>query len=127
MTLKRRGVLAAGAAAAMSAPALLAYGAGAPRVVVIGGGAGGATAARYIARDSGGAIDVTLVEPSRTYFSCFFSNLYLGGFKSIDQIGHTYGRLAAQHGVNVVHDWAIGGVRAAQQGSLAGGQVLGYD
>ena len=127
MTLKRRGVLAAGAAAAMSAPALLAYGAGAPRVVVIGGGAGGATAARYIARDSGGAIDVTLVEPSRTYFSCFFSNLYLGGFKSIDQIGHTYGRLAAQHGVNVVHDWAIGVDRAAQQVSLAGGQVLGYD
>ncbi|MEM7711010.1 MAG: NAD(P)/FAD-dependent oxidoreductase, partial [Pseudomonadota bacterium] len=62
-----------------------------------------------------------------TYFSCFFSNLYLGGFKSIDEIGHTYGRLAAHHGVNVVHDWAIGVDRAAQQVSLAGGQTLGYD
>ena len=40
-----------------------------PRVVVIGGGAGGATAARYLAKDSTGAIDVTLIEPTRTYFT----------------------------------------------------------
>ena len=39
---------------------------GKPRVVIVGGGAGGATAARYIAKDSDGAINVTLVEPSRT-------------------------------------------------------------
>ena len=43
-----------------------------PRVVVIGGGAGGATAARYIAKDSGGAVDVTLVEASKRYYTCFF-------------------------------------------------------
>jgi len=46
--------------------------------VVIGGGAGGATAARYIAKDSKGEIDVTLAEPSRSYNTCFFSNHYTG-------------------------------------------------
>ena len=50
--------------------------AAAPRVVVIGGGSGGATSARYIAKGSKGAIDVTLIEPSKQYYTCFFSNLY---------------------------------------------------
>jgi NADPH-dependent 2,4-dienoyl-CoA reductase/sulfur reductase-like enzyme len=100
---------------------------GKPRVVVIGGGAGGATAARYIAKDSEGAIDVTLVEPSRTYFSCFFSNLYLGGFKEMDDLGHTYGVLASKHGVNVVHDWAVDVDPDGKMVTLAGGSKLPYD
>ena len=87
---------------------------GRPKVVVIGGGAGGATAARYIAKDSKGEIDVTLVEPSRQYYTCFFSNLYLGGFRSMDSIGHSYGTLAAEYGINVVHDWAVGIDRGAK-------------
>lgn len=82
MTLNRRTFLGAAgvAAAGLSAPMVLAQ--GRPRVVVVGGGAGGATAARYIAKDSKGEIDVTLIEPSRTYYTCFFSNLYLGGFQN---------------------------------------------
>jgi len=51
-----------------------------PRVVVIGGGTGGATVARYLAKDSEGALDVLLIEPTRRYYTCYFSNLYLGGF-----------------------------------------------
>ena len=51
-----------------------------PQVVVIGGGAGGATAAKYIAKESGGAIEVTLVEPTKQLSTCFHCNLYLGGF-----------------------------------------------
>ena len=43
-----------------------------PKVVVVGGGAGGATAARYIAKDSKGAIDVTLIEASKQYYTCFY-------------------------------------------------------
>ncbi|MBE1294345.1 MAG: NAD(P)/FAD-dependent oxidoreductase [Rhodobacteraceae bacterium] len=125
MTLDRRTFLgAAAAAASLSAPMVHAM--GKPRVVVVGGGAGGATAARYIAKDSKGAIDVTLIEPTRTYYTCFFSNLYLGGFKEIDDIGHTYGGLATA-GVNVVHDWAIGVDRDAKTVSLAGGATLPYD
>ena len=126
MTISRRGFITSTAAAsAMAAPMLRA--AGKPRVVVIGGGAGGATAARYIAKDSKGAIDVTLVEPTRSYYTCFFSNLYIGGFRSIDSIAHSYGTLASQYGINVVHDWAVGIDRDARTVTLAGGAVLPYD
>ena len=128
MSLSRRGFIgnSAAAAALLSAPSLHAGGHAKPRVVVVGGGAGGATAARYIAKDSKGAVDVTLVEPTRTYFTCFFSNLYLGGVKEFDDIGHTYGKLAAS-GINVVHDWAIGVDRDKKMVSLAGGSALPYD
>lgn len=127
--MKRRTVLGGIAAggAILAAPAVLADGHGKPRVVVIGGGSGGATAARYIAKDSGGAIDVTLVEPSRTYFTCYFSNLYLGGFQEMDDLGHTYGTLASAHGVNVIHDWAVDVDRDAKTVRLAGGASLPYD
>ncbi|MBR3371064.1 MAG: FAD-dependent oxidoreductase [Rhodobacteraceae bacterium] len=127
MDLKRRSILGsmAAGAALLSAPAVL--GQTRPRVVVIGGGSGGATAARYIARDSQGAIDVTLVEPSRVYYTCYFSNLYLGGFWELADMGHSYGTLAARHGINVVHDWAVGVDRDAQTVTLAGGDTLPYD
>ncbi|MEI4232302.1 NAD(P)/FAD-dependent oxidoreductase [Roseovarius sp. D22-M7] len=129
MTLNRRKFIAAGtvAAASLSAPAVLAQGASRPRVVVIGGGSGGATAARYIAKDSDGAIDVTLVEPSRSYYTCYFSNLYIGGFTDLDDISHSYGTLAAKYGINVVHDWAIDVDRDARTVRLAGGDVMPYD
>ena len=129
MRLNRRLFIGSSAAAAMSlhAPALLAEGHGKPRVIVIGGGAGGATAARYIAKDSDGAVDVTLIEPSKTYYTCFFSNLYLGGFKEMSDLGHGYGALASNYGINVVHDLAIGVDRAAKTVTLAGGTTLPYD
>ena len=127
MTLNRRtflgtaGVLAAG----LSAPMVLAQ--GKPRVVVVGGGAGGTTVARYIAKDSKGEIDVTLIEPTRTYYTCFFSNLYMAGFQELSDIAHSYGTLAAVYGVNVVHDWAVGVDRDARTVSLAGGGSVPYD
>ena len=128
MKLNRRTFLGTGAAAAatLSAPAVLADGHGKPRVVVVGGGAGGATAARYIAKDSKGAIDVTLVEPTRTYYTCFFSNLYIGGFQEMKDLGHSYGNLAAS-GINVIHDWAVAVDRAGKTVTLAGGATLPYD
>lgn len=129
MTLNRRRFIAVGAAtaASLSAPAVLADSHGKPQVVVIGGGAGGATAARYIAKDSDGAINVTLVEPTRSYFTCFFSNLFIGGFTELEDISHTYGTLAAKYGINVIHDWAVEVDRAARTVTLAGGAVLPYD
>jgi len=98
-----------------------------PKVVVIGGGAGGATAARYIAKDSKGAIDVTLIEASKQYYTCFFSNLYLGGFRDYASIGHGYGGLAINHGVNVIHDWALSVDSAAKTVTLASGAKVPYD
>lgn len=128
MALKRRTFLGAAGAASvtLASPIVLADGHAKPRVVVVGGGAGGATAARYIAKDSKGEIDVTLIEPTRMYYTCFFSNLYIGGFKEIDDIGHSYGKLAAG-GVNVVHDWATGVDRDAKTVALAGGGSIPYD
>ncbi len=98
-----------------------------PRVVVVGGGAGGATAARYLAKDSNGAIDVTLIEGSKRYYTCFFSNLYLGGYRDYDSIGHGYGALAFNHGINVVHDWAVSVDTAGRKVMLASGASVGYD
>ena len=131
MTINRRhfnSILAGTALAAgmtVKAPYVLAK--RKPRVVVIGGGAGGGTAARYIAKDSKGAIDVTLIEPSRKYYTCFFSNLYLGGFRDYESIGHTYEKLATQYGINVVHDWAVGVDRDAKNVVLASGAKVPYD
>ena len=126
-TISRRhfagGVLAGSTALAMPS---LAFGA-APRVVVVGGGAGGATAARYIAKDSKGAINVTLVEASKQYYTCFFSNLYLGGFRDYGSIGHSYDNLSNNHGVNVVHGWASSVDGAAKKLKLASGAELEYD
>ncbi|WP_101065337.1 NAD(P)/FAD-dependent oxidoreductase [Roseovarius salinarum] len=127
MKLNRRAFIGTGAAAAATLAAPQVMGQGKPRVVVIGGGAGGATAARYIAKDSDGAIDVTLVEPTRKYYTCFFSNLYIGGFRKLSSIGHSYGTLASDYGINVVHDWATGIDRDAKTVTLAGGAVLPYD
>lgn len=114
--------LAAGAA--LSAPMVL--GQAKPRVVVIGGGAGGATVARYLAKDSAGALDVTLVEANPIYTTCFFSNLYLGGFVEFESLQHGYDNMA-EGGVTLINDMATGVDRAAKTVTLAGGQVLPYD
>lgn len=126
MNLNRRlfigTTLAAGAA--LSAP--MVWGQAKPRVVIIGGGAGGATAARYLAKDSAGALDVTLVEANPIYTTCFFSNLYIGGFREFESLQHGYDKVAAG-GVTVINDMATGVDRAARTVTLAGGQVLPYD
>lgn len=127
MALTRRGFMGTTTAAGtmLAAPAVL--GAGHPKVVVIGGGAGGATAARYIAKDSKGAIDVTLIEPQRRYYSCFFSNLAIGGFWDFEATGHSYATLATAHGINVVHDMATAVDREARTVTVAGGMTFDYD
>ena len=126
MRLHRRSFLCTTAAVAgtLSAPAVL--GQTRPRVVVIGGGAGGATAARYLARDSDGALDVTLIEASPIYTTCFFSNLYLGGFRDFASLRHGYDRLSGG-GVTVVNDTATQVDRTARTVTLSGGSVLAYD
>lgn len=127
MTFSRRGFLGtiAASSAAFAAPAVL--GQTKPRVVVIGGGAGGATCARYIAKDSDGAIDVTLIEPSEVYYTCFFSNLYLGGFRDFESLGHRYDKLASEYGITLARDMAAGVDREAGTVTLTGGETIAYD
>ena len=127
-SINRRLFLAGtGAAASTLAMPAISYGQAKPRVVVVGGGAGGATAARYIAKDSKGEIDVTLIEASKQYYTCFFSNLYMGGFRDYASIGHSYDGLAINHGVNVIHDWAMSVDGAAKTVKLASGATVAYD
>ena len=127
MTITRRtfGIGALAMAGTAVAPQVMS--AGKPRVVVIGGGAGGGTVARYVAKAAKGDIDVVLIEPTRTYYTCFFSNLYLGGFRDFSSIGHTYGKLASDYGITVVHDWAIGVDRDKKSVQLASGADVSYD
>ncbi|MEP3437471.1 MAG: NAD(P)/FAD-dependent oxidoreductase [Hoeflea sp.] len=100
---------------------------GKPRVVVIGGGAGGATAARYIAKDSDGAIDVTLIDQSEMFTTCFFSNLYVGGYRTLDSITHSYDTLQSSYGIGKVTGYATGVDRAAKTVMMADGSSVAYD
>ena len=126
MTLSRRTFIATSLAAGGVLYAPVVFGQSRPKVVVIGGGAGGGTAARYLAKDSKGALDVTLVEANPIYTTCFFSNLYLGGFRDFESLQHGYDGLAAG-GVTVINDTATAVDREARTVTLAGGQVLSYD
>jgi NADPH-dependent 2,4-dienoyl-CoA reductase/sulfur reductase-like enzyme len=96
------------------------------RVVVIGGGPGGATVARYLAQTAL-SLDVTLVEANKQYRTCFFSNLYLGGLRSFDSLAHGYDTLRTAHGVNVIHDTAVAADPGGMTVRLGGGATLQYD
>ncbi len=100
-------------------------GPGAGRVVVIGGGYGGATAARYIKQWSPD-IDVTVVERGSEFVSCPISNLVLGGNTQMSNITMGYGGLSAR-GVRVVRGEAVAVDASARQVRLADGTSLAYD
>ncbi len=98
-----------------------------PKVVVVGGGYGGATAAKYLRMWSEGGIDVTLVEPNPTFISCPISNLVLAGLKSMDDITVSYDTLVKKHGVTLVRDRVEAIDVDKRQVRLAGGGTLAYD
>jgi sulfite dehydrogenase len=130
-TINRRDFLkaaaATGAAAGISSlTACATTPASAGRVVVIGGGFGGATAAKYI-RMWAPNIDVTLVEREANFVSCPFSNRVLAGTMKIDELTVSYGKLGPNHGVKVVRGEAIAVDTAKQAVTLAGGTTLPYD
>jgi len=117
----------AGASAASLAMPYYARAQGKPRAVVIGGGSGGGTAARYMAKDAGEDLDVTLIEANAQYTTCYFSNLYLGGFRTFDSITHGYDRLASNYGITMVNAFADMIDREAKEVVLADGSKVPYD
>ena len=125
----RRSILGAGVALAATSLAGCAgtstAGPSIGRVVVIGGGFGGATAARYL-KLWGGNVDVTLVERNAGFVSCPISNLVLGGFKQISDVSFGYDGLKAI-GVRVVQGEVTAIDASARKVRLAGGGELGYD
>ena len=96
------------------------------RVVIVGGGFGGASCAKYLSRLAPG-LEVTLVERDSRFITCPFSNAVLGGLYDIDYITHGYDALKDSHGVSVVHDSASEIDPVAKTVSLAGGSTLKYD
>ncbi len=128
-TINRRNfvkLVGAGTALGVSGIPLFGRAAGAKaKVVVIGGGYGGGTAARYL-RIYDPAIEVTLIEKDQRFVSCPLSNEVLGGERTIDSLTFGYDGLAG-HGVNVVQDEVTGIDPAKKTVSTKGGTTLPYD
>ena len=130
MSMQRREFLKlAGGTSALTAISGCATMGGGPagRVVVVGGGYGGATVAKYLRMWSGGSVDVTLVEPNADFISCPMSNLVLGGSKRIADVTVSYANLAKRWGVTIVRDTAVAVDADKRTLRLAGGQTLAYD
>jgi NADPH-dependent 2,4-dienoyl-CoA reductase/sulfur reductase-like enzyme len=127
VTRREFALLAAGAGAAASSFELPhpAYAAASGKVVIIGGGPGGAAVAnRLISADPG--LSVTLVEPKEKYTTCFYSNLYLGGFRSFKSITFDYEGVK-KRGITVVTDTATAVNTSSRTVALAHGSTLPYD
>ena len=112
------------AATPLFAPAVL--GQAKPKLVVVGGGPGGGTVAHQVAKDAAGAIEVTLVEPQKSFTTCFFSNLYVGGFRDFKSITHSYDKVA-KAGVTIAPEIATAIDRDKREVTLSGGKKLAYD
>ena len=125
--LNRRSLLAAaGSAAAWSLTACATTAQPRARVVVIGGGFGGATAAKYL-RLWAPDIEVVLVEREAAFVSCPLSNLVLGGSRTIADLTTRYHTLSQKYGVRVVHDEALHIDADRREVRLARGEILKYD
>lgn len=125
--MKRRDfIYALGASAALTGCATM-IGKAKPQVVVIGGGYGGATAARYIRMWSQGAIDVTIVEPNPSFISCPLSNLVLGGSRQLSNLTMSYDRLTRNHGIRLIEASADAIDATRRTVKLSTGQTVQYD
>lgn len=94
------------------------------RVLVIGGGWGGATAAKYV-RLSDPSIEVTLLEPNKEFISCPFSNLVVAGVENLKNLTISYSGLR-KHGVNIRHE-AAAAIEPDKQRVRVGKNYLAYD
>jgi NADPH-dependent 2,4-dienoyl-CoA reductase/sulfur reductase-like enzyme len=97
------------------------------KVVVVGGGYGGATAAKYVRMFSDQSIEVTLIEPNASFVSCPISNLVIGGHKTMADITTPYDNLSRRHGVKLVRDMVASIDPAKRTVKLASGGELPYD
>ena len=129
MNAQRRGLLKSGGALAALALAGCAINTvpDKARVLVVGGGYGGATAAKYLRLLSDGHIGVVLVEPDEAFVSCPISNLVLGGSKTLADITVPYTSLAKAHGVTIVKDRVASIDPIKKTATLATGASIRYD
>ncbi|MDM7950072.1 NAD(P)/FAD-dependent oxidoreductase [Hydrogenophaga sp.] len=97
------------------------------KVVVVGGGYAGATAAKYLRMFSDNRIQVTLIEPNADFISCPISNLVLGGHKTMADITTPYSNLEKRHGIKLVRDMVASIDPDKRMVKLASGGELPYD
>jgi len=129
LLMKRRDFLKVGAAAGAMASLYGCAGGGkaSGHVVVVGGGYGGATVAKYLRMWSEGGVQVTLIERNPTFISCPISNLVIGGQKTMEDITISYEGLRNKWGVRVIQDDVVAVDAAKKTVSLKGGSALSYD
>lgn len=96
------------------------------RVVVLGGGFGGATCAKYL-RLAAPELEVSLVTAEEQFISCPFSNAALVGLRDLASLTHGYRTLQERYGVRLLHAQATQLDPARHRLSLADGQSLAYD
>ena len=130
--MRRRDVLGLALAGSawplLAAPGLARHkGRGRPgRVVVVGAGYGGATAARYVRLLSAGRIEVILVDQNADFVSCPVSNRVLGGQRTLEQLTFGYDALRQEHGVRFMRG-RVTAIDADRSQIVVGGQRLSYD
>jgi NADPH-dependent 2,4-dienoyl-CoA reductase/sulfur reductase-like enzyme len=122
--MERRQILKAMGAAGIL-PFLAAAKGTAPRVVVVGGGFGGATCAHYL-KLIDPQLHVTLIERSASYTTCPLSNNVIGGLRTLESITHNYGMLG-HFGITLVRDEVTSVDSGKRTVTLASGKVLAYD
>ena len=97
------------------------------QIIVVGGGYGGSTAAKYLRLLSNNTANVTLIEPNAQFISCPLSNLVVGGSKTLADVTVSYDALQKKHGVKVVKDSVASFNAEKKTVQLASGQTLQYD
>ena len=130
MSIQRRSFLQSSAAVSLLGLSACANTASIPskaKVVVIGGGYGGATAAKYVRMLSDYKIDVVLIEPNDAFVSCPISNLVVGGSKQVADLTTAYTGLSKNHGITVVKDMATAIDTGKKTVTLARGATIAYD
>ena len=125
--MNRRSFLQAGLSMALMGGSVSAFAMRGAKVVVIGGGYGGATAAKYIRWLSMNQLDVTLIEPNKEFISCPLSNLVVGGSRKLSEISRPYSTLEKNHGVRIVRDMATQIDTTARSITLSNGSQISYD
>ncbi len=125
--MNRRDFMQASISLALMGGSVSAFAMRGAKVLVIGGGYGGATAAKYIRWLSDYKLDVTLIEPNKEFISCPLSNLVVGGSRKLSDISRPYATLEKNYGVRIVRDMVTKIDTAARNVTLAGGTQLSYD
>jgi len=97
------------------------------KIVIVGGGMAGTTAAKFLRLWGGPGLTVTLVEPNTNYYSNIFSNMVLTGERSLSQLAYNYNNLVSNYGVKLINGSVSGINVSGKSVTLQNGTTLPYD